>query len=310
MIFSRVKFLFLISFLSQTAIAQNLKPEVDFISTNKTLGLQNLTRSTYFDESYNPLGSKINYTMLGTLGALYLGTGVAVHLYLQKAWWYEQRGPFHIVYDWPYARSIDKIGHLYGTALLAHFFSAGFEASNLSIEDSYLYGGIAALTFQLYVETEDGFGPKWGFSPGDVIADILGATYSIGQYYYPVLKNFQFKHSYYPSPKYLSNETLNFIDDYEGQKYWLAFRMEELLPESVAKNWPDFLNLAVGYGVDKLDGRGGGDSEFYFALDLDAEQIPLYGSFWQFLKNTLNYVHFPLPGIRISPNAAFLAFAF
>lgn len=310
MTLTKIIFLSLIFLTHQLANAQKLKLENDFMLDAKSISQDKIIENNSVDESYDPLHSKIDYTMLGSLGALYLATGIGVHLYQQKAWWSDKKVPFHFTNDWAYARSIDKVGHFYGTLLLAHFFSAGLEAANFETEDSYLYSGIAALAFQFYVEIEDGFGPKWGFSPGDAAADILGASYSIGQYYFPLLKNFQFKYSYYPSPKYLNGETFSVIDDYEGQKHWLAFRMEELLPESAAKFWPDFLNLAVGYGVDKLDGVGGGDSEFYFALDFDAEQIPLYGSFWQFVKNTLNYVHFPLPGIRISPNAAFLAFAF
>ncbi|MCK7523029.1 MAG: hypothetical protein MZV64_37810 [Ignavibacteriales bacterium] len=72
----------------------------------------------------------------------------------------------------------------------------------------------------------------------------------------------------------------------------------------------EFLMLAVGMGVKNLDGSGGGQREFYIALDYDAETIPLYGSVWQFVKNTLNFIHFPMPGIRISPDAAFFVFCF
>jgi hypothetical protein len=68
--------------------------------------------------------------------------------------------------------------------------------------------------------------------------------------------------------------------------------------------------LAIGMGVKNLDGSGGGQRDFYIALDFDAETIPLYGSFWQFIKNTLNFVHLPMPGIRITSGAAFFAFCY
>ena len=295
---------------SQFIYSQNLILTNTTINSEKINLKQSLLMADSEDNNYDPLRTEIDYTILGSLSALYLGSGIGMHLYQQKAWWSDQKVPFHFTNDWAYARSIDKVGHFYGATLLAHAFSAGLEAANFSTKDSYLYSGIAALAFQMYVEIEDGFGPKWGFSPGDAAADFLGAAFSTSQYYFPYLKNFQMKISYLPSQKFRNGETFSVIDDYEGQKYWLAFRMEELLPETAANFWPDFLNLAVGYGVDKLDGVGGGDSEFYIGLDFDAEQIPLHGKFWQFIKNTLNYVHFPLPGIRISPDAAFLAFAF
>ncbi|HEX3074228.1 MAG TPA: hypothetical protein VHP30_11505 [Ignavibacteriales bacterium] len=63
-------------------------------------------------------------------------------------------------------------------------------------------------------------------------------------------------------------------------------------------------------GVKDLDGIGGGTREFYIALDLDAEELPLHGPVWQFVKNSLNYFHFPMPGIKVSPDAAFFVFCF
>ena len=123
-----------------------------------------------------------------------------------------------------------------------------------------------------------------------------------------------FKASYWPKDlnktNPISGQKHIIVDDYHGQKFWISARMKNLLPESIAEVWPEFLMLAVGMGVRNLDGSGGGQREFYIALDYDAETIPLYGSVWQFVKNTLNFIHFPMPGIRISPDAAFFVFCF
>ena len=85
---------------------------------------------------------------------------------------------------------------------------------------------------------------------------------------------------------------------------------EKPSPGNCSKVWPEFLMLAVGMGVKNLDGNGGGQRDFYIALDFDAETIPLNGSVWQFIKNTLNYLHFPMPGISITSGAAFFAFCY
>ncbi len=262
-------------------------------------------------EVYNPFHEDYNYKVLGAVGAVYLGAGVAIHIYQRNAWWRNERSKFHFAFDWQYALWIDKVGHMYGTTLLAHMFSAGLEAGNIDLEKSAIWGSILALTFQLYVETEDGFGPDWGFSPGDAGADVIGAAFALGQYYYPFLKNFQFKFSYYPSWKMRHGlHKGNGIDDYEGQKYWLSVRVKNLLPGKAGDIWPSWLNLAAGMGVKNLDGSGGGQREFYLALDFDWEAIPLYGKGWQFVKNTLNYFHLPMPGIRITPNSAFFVFCY
>jgi hypothetical protein len=262
-------------------------------------------------ETYNPLSIKPNYPVLGAVGGVFLGSGIAVHIYQRNAWWKDQRRSFHFVDDTDYALGIDKIGHFYAGSLLAHAFSSGLEAGNIQSEQAAIYGSIASFAFELYVEIEDGYGPDWGFSPGDAIGDFAGAAFSLGQYYVPFLKNFQPRFSYIPSKKYRDGlHRGNMIDDYEGQKYWMAFRMKNLLPQVLSQYWPSFLMLSAGMGVKELNGSGGGTREFYIAFDIDAEEIPLYGRGWQFVKNTLNYFHFPMPGIRITPDAAFFVLLF
>lgn len=258
----------------------------------------------------NPLVSDIDYNRLLVFGGVALGIGTFVHIYQANAWWQEQDSKFRIVNDWHYARWIDKVGHFYGTHLIAHAFSGAYEAANLQAEESAIFSAASALAFELFIEIEDGFGPDWGFSPGDATFDLLGASFYLSQYYYPFLKNFQPRVSYVPTDELRNGNNKIIIDDYEGQKYWLAMRMKQLLPEKLAEYWPSLLMLSVGMGVSNLDGSGGGQNSFYIALDLDAEQIPLYGGVWQFVKNTLNYIHFPMPGIRITPNAAFFGIVF
>ncbi len=263
---------------------------------------------------YDPQDYEINYGVLAAVGGIALGTGVAIHLYQQNAWWKDERVAFHTIDDFEYALWIDKVGHFYATTLVAHLFSSGFEASNFSIEESAVYGSIAALAFELYVEVEDGYARQWGFSWGDVGADFLGAAWPVAQYYYPFLKNFMFKFSYRPvqAGKTLpGSEQKNIvIDDYEGQKYWLSMRLKNLLPGKVSDYWPAFLNIALGYGVKNIHDYDNAYRELYIALDLDTEELPLYGKGWQFVKNSLNFIHFPMPGIRITPDAAFFVFCF
>lgn len=264
------------------------------------------------NQNIDPLRTRIDYKNLALVGTVTAVGVTAVQLHFANTWWNDQRTKFQFVNDWDYALNVDKIGHFYGTYILAHGFSAGLEAANFQSEDAAIYGAAAALAFQLFVEANDAFGPKWGFSPGDAGADVLGALYSVGLYYIPYLKNFQPRFSYYPSEEYLDGKKKdgNISDDYEGQKFWLSLRMKELLPKPAARYWPSFLMLSGGIGVSDLDGSGGGTREFYIALDLDAEKLPLYGRVWQFVKNTLNYFHLPMPGIRISPDAAFFVFLY
>jgi len=291
------------------------EPEIETIHTPALYqenNLNNISLKGYNTIKYDPLETRINVPVLAAITGVYLGSGIAVHIYQRNAWWKDQRSSFHFVDDKAYALGIDKVGHFYAGNLLAHAFSSGLEAGNIQSEQAAIYGGIASLMFELYVEIEDGYGPNWGFSLADAAGDLLGAAYSVGQYYYPVLKNIQARFSYIPTKELRegNHQGGNMIDDYEGQKYWLSFRLKNLMPEAMAQYWPSFLMLSVGMGVKDLDGGGGGTREFYIALDLDAEELPLYGKGWQFVKNTLNFFHFPMPGIRISPDAAFFVLCF
>ncbi|CUT04053.1 hypothetical protein JGI24_01418, partial [Candidatus Kryptobacter tengchongensis] len=101
-----------------------------------------------------------------------------------------------------------------------------------------------------------------------------------------------------------------FIDDHEGQVMWLSISVNNFLPEKIEKVYPDFLNIAVGYGVRELDGLGGGKREFYIALDYNLEKLPGDGWLWNLIKKNLNYIHLPAPAIRLTPKFAVFGFFF
>jgi len=262
----------------------------------------------------DPLATNVNYTMLSVVGAGLFGTAYGVQVYQQNAWWKDQRHTFRVLNDWNYALWIDKIGHCYGTQIIGHVFSAGLEAANIKGEKNVWYSSALAFSFQIFVEIQDGFGPQWGFSPGDATSDLLGAAYPILQYYHPYLNNFRFKFSYYPTDltkvDLKSGQKHIIIDDYSGQKFWLSMKMKNILPNAIAQYIPEYLCTAVGMGVKNLDGSGGGQRDFYLALDLDAESLPVHGEFWQFVKNTLNYFHFPMPGLRLTHKVVFFGLTY
>ncbi|MBK8946476.1 MAG: DUF2279 domain-containing protein [Ignavibacteriae bacterium] len=270
-----------------------------------------------FSEKINPFKTEINYPMLAGVGLSYSFIIYQINNYYQNTWWkkdsnYVYNNKFNIVSDNTYARNIDKIGHAFGTAVISHFFAAGFEAANIDEETCVWLGALGGLGMQTFVEINDGYSPidkitgkpKWGFSTGDAISNFIGASYFVSRYYFPELNNFQLRVSYFPSKEMLNGEKPdnNISDDYEGQKMWLALRMKNLLPKRISEYWPSFLMLSVGYHVSNV-----GEiyekpikENYYLALDIDAETIPLYGKFWTFIKNTLNYIHFPMPGIQFS----------
>lgn len=284
------------------------------LSTGRIIKLSSLPVSFKPEINIDPLKREINYWVLGGVSTALVSTAIAVHMYQANAWWSKNRVNFHFVNDWAYARWIDKVGHFYGTTVIQHLFSSGLAAAEFSESDRVYYSSALALGFQTFVEIEDGYGPDWGFSPGDFLFDVLGAALPVASYYYPELKNYRFKFSYYPADLNKKDPRTGqehiIIDDYAGQKFWLTFDMARLYPEVFDKSWLRYINFALGYGVRDLDGAGGGKSDFYLALDFNTNELPLSGRFGAFIKNCLNYLHLPMPGIRINNNVQFFVLCY
>lgn len=307
-IFSVLTILF---FYSTCLIAQS--DSVQQLESSNSIHFS-LKKNLALENNLNP-DESINYTRLAVLGGVTLATGIGLHIYQANAWWRDQRRGFHFQDDWEYALWIDKLGHFWAGSGVQHLFSSALEWSNVERKKSLWYGAILSSVYMLYIEFEDGFATDWGFSPGDATSDVLGSFYPVLQEYVPFMQNINLKYSYYPS-KYFQNGTKagnnlkTVIDDYEGQSFYLSFRVNEFLPQNLEGYWPDFLCLALGYNIRNWNGFGKADKNFYLTFDYDLEKIPLEGGFWEFLKKTLNHIHFPAPGIKYTNNKFYLTLTF
>jgi hypothetical protein len=232
----------------------------------------------------------------------------AVQIYQSNGWWKDNRRSFHFQEDLKYGLSVDKVGHFYGAAVLTFITSKAFRWTNLSESGALWWGAGSSLAFQTFLEIEDGFS-AWGFDRVDFACDVAGAFWPVAQYHAPLLRSFDFKFSYRPSPLLNSGAAVGFrgqqhiiFDDYEGQTIWLGLKVKNLLPGKAAEVWPSFLGIAVGYGA-----RGVASDSPYsivvLGLDLDMTKIiPDDTPFLKTLGEALNYIRFPLPAVRVSPN--------
>lgn len=257
---------------------------------------------------YDPDQTRVRWTPTIILGSALALTITGIHYYQMNAWWKDQRGPFHIMEDDAYALNIDKAGHFFGGAFCAFVGRKSMEWCGFSRNTSVITGALMSFLFEMYVELEDGFARKWGFSPGDAMADLIGAAWPVGQHFVPYLENFQPKFSYWPSKELREGTSAKiFIDDYNGQSYWMGMRVYELLPSSWQKFWPSWLGLAVGVSVrgvqdSRTDVAGSPIRHVFLALDYDMTKI-IPGDSWflDTLAKAMNYIHFPAPAIQISP---------
>ena len=255
---------------------------------------------------------------LGLLGTATLGTGLVLNDYYESIWWEGKPQKFHFKNDFGTLRFSDKLGHAYIGLLITELYTPLFRWSCMSPGNAR-WGGVAtSLLHQiLFVEYQDGFA-EWGFSLSDVSADLVGAFYPLLQDRSPLLDHFDWKWSYHPSlhswGDYLNwNTLLNdlydnaFHMDYNGMTFWLTGELHPLLPP-----WPEFLNLALGYGTEGMDiNKGGsGSSEIFLSLDYAIEKLRGEGKVWKGAKSILKILHLPAPAIRITPDAKFYLFYF
>ncbi len=254
---------------------------------------------------------EIKYGRLALVGGTLLGGMIAIHIYQQNGWWQNNRSPFHFREDLVYGLNVDKIGHFFGGSALTFVISKSIMWANVPEKDALWWGAGGSLLFQTYIEVEDGFS-TWGFDRVDFLADVGGAAWPVAKHYSPFLQNIDLKMSYVPSPLINNPGGSGFqgqkhlmMDDYEGQTFWLSAKVNNFLPASLEKYWPDFLCLAVGYGARDIATPNAQPNRVYFlSLDYDMTKIiPQSTPFLRTLSETLNFIHLPAPAVRISPSA-------
>lgn len=242
-------------------------------------------------------GGRLAFTC-GTLGAVFIGA----HVYQKKAWWQTGHEPFRFQNDWEYAGNIDKIGHAFAAYTEARLARSVLEWCGLDERGSNFYAPLSAFLYQTYVEIEDGFNRNYGFSPGDEIANIAGASLACAQNAYPPLRNVGLKFSYYPSRRYLDDLSNGgsrvFIDDYDGTIFWITANPHGILPEEYIGPVPEWLGLSLGFAIHHVDSYRF-ERSYYLTLDYQLSRIRTESGLLRALLGTLDMFHLPAPGIAV-----------
>ncbi len=259
----------------------------------------------------------VNWWKIGGVTTVSLSTLAASYVYLQTTWWSDRQKSFHFDkgQDLKYALNIDKLGHFYGGAIATDMFYGGLRWADMEEKIAYIYGAVLSGIVQIGIEVKDGFSPRWGFSVYDVGSGMIGSLLPIGRRYIPWMNGLNIKWSYYkPSRHYFDvvNPHGTWNDDYEGQTYWFTYKINDVLPSTLEKIWPDILGVAVGLSLaTDEDGKGGGHVEIFLGLDYDLTVIiPSDSAFWEGVKHYLNYIHLPAPAVRISPSVIWFGLYF
>jgi len=208
--------------------------------------------------------------------------------------WYKKfpKSKFHLFNDNAEWMLMDKIGH----AATAYNVSAiqydAMRWSGVSNKNAAWAGGLTALGLQTIVEIFDGYNSQWGFSKGDMVANIAGSALFVAQQLAWGEQRARLKFSFHKTifanynPKELgANKWQRWLKDYNGQTYWLSINPASFMKSNTS--FPQWLNASVGIGADGMIGARAnpskiGDVEipqfkrqrrFMFSVDADLKRI-------------------------------------
>lgn len=258
------------------------------------------------------------------------GTTVAyggTFFFLNESWYKDYpRGRFHTFNDMGEWLQIDKVGHVWTAYQTSRVTTEMWKWAGVSQNNAVLLGTGGSLLYMLSIEYLDGRSTEWGWSWGDVGADLLGAAlYSTQQLSWGDqkihLKFSSFYKNYEPSLKSRANQLFGnsfqgrLFKDYNAQTYWLSFNINSFFPKS---KWPEWLNIAFGYGAENMYGgyeniaydKTGNISfdrrdinryrQWYLSPDVDLTKIKTRSKFLKTAFVALNVLKFPAPAIEFS----------
>jgi hypothetical protein len=218
------------------------------------------------------------------------------YLYKEHKFLYKNDGGFQ-----NYSLGVDKCGHFFTSYTYFHTFYDLMKWADYSDNTALWTAFAVPAAHAISVEMMDGFA-KYGFSSYDLTANFLGIGYAYAQIRVPYLQNFNFKWSYYPTAAFSRPDPdWGLSHDYSGHFYWLSVNMKNVLPESMARSWPKFLNLAVGYGAQSVstgDDPKNARHKFAFSLDYNLSSFDIANDTWAMVVRLVDKFHFPAPGIR------------
>lgn len=278
--------------------------------TPKRLELKN-------DSSFWYPSEKLNKKRLWTVSGIAIGTYAGMYGALGAAWYSDvTKSKFHWFDDSHEWKQVDKLGHAFGGYQGSRGMIQLLKWSGAPKKHTLIFGGATGFLMLAPVEIFDGVSAEWGASASDLVADFVGAGIATANEALWNEQRIQMKISFHPTPysdirpDLLGGVASKFVKDYNGHTTWLTFRMDSFLPEGkMKKAWPDWLNLAVGYGAEgMLGGYDDPDGEWrtrefrqwYLSLDLDLTNIKTRSGFLKWLFGTVSFLHLPAPAIEYS----------
>lgn len=304
---------------------------IDFLSFRRPFGnsvsrlllyvlLTGLSLPGISQGSFLPPSDMFRQDRLRTVVITEVATGVAISAGLYFLWYRKHpRSHFHFFNDNGEWLQMDKIGHAttaYNIGAMQYDLMRWCGVRNGT---SIAVGGLTAIGYMSIIEIFDGFSSKWGFSKGDMLANIFGAALFAAQQQGWNQQRISLKWSFHGSPfaQYYpdelgKNRISRMLKDYNGQTYWLSLNIGSFLP--VHSGFPYWLNMSVGYGTSGMIGARSNPHSingkvvpdfpryrrFFLAPDADLYRIPTHSAVFNGFTYLTRFSKLPAPALEWS----------
>ena len=304
-----------VSFLC--CLAQNSAPLQSFVTSDAIV--------TFTHAGAAP-ATAAHSNRLWLVAGLHVAFWTGSYIALDKTWYSNYpRSSFHFFNDNSEWQQMDKLGHVWTSYNVARVSAGLWGWTKLPANKAALYGSLSAVAYQSIIEIQDGFSAEWGFSWGDMAANIVGAGAFLSQQLGWKEQRIQVKMSYWPyhyDPSLISRRNQLFgagplertLKDYNSQTYWISANLRAFFTKSRLPAW---LNISVGYAADGM--LGGTENSwtdkqgnqfnrtdiprvrrFFIAPDIDLTRIKTKKKWLRTIFFAFNSLKIPAPAIEFT----------
>ena len=258
------------------------------------------------------------YTSVGlyttTLGILYYG-------------WYKDNGSskFHWYNDNKGWLQVDKAGHATTSFIMSDYAFWSLQWAGVDNNRAAIYAGLMGWSAMTVIEILDGFTTDYGASPGDLIANTVGASLFTGQQLLWKEQRLRLKFSYHATefakyrPDLLGETGLqSMLKDYNGHTYWLSANIKSFLKDE--SSFPSWINVSFGYGATGMLGTYSNPPDYngiplpyykrtrqyYFSFDVDWTRIHTNSNFLRFTFKAFSFIKIPFPTLEYNNQQQFV----
>lgn len=315
-----------------------LPSQAQFSSDSLLTGIQPQEQLAFFEQAPQFHRGRF-WAVTGVAAVGYAGATVG----LSQAWYAQYpQSSFHFFNDWNGWRGMDKVGHAMTGYFESKWMGGLYQWAGVPHEKARWLGFGAGILFQTTLEVMDGFSDQWGFSWGDMGFNLLGSSSYLVQEYLWQEQRIRWKVSAHrPHYSTLPLSALNnpqttttlearanalfgtspaelLFKEYNGQTIWLSVNPAAFLPKVKRPRPFQWVNLAVGYGIEHVYGAernawtdAAGNqfkapngyqrqSQFFLSLDIDFERIPTRHKWLKTIFSVLNIFKIPFPALEVN----------